>query len=158
MKVTVCSVQEENLTAIEEIEKLCFSVPWTLEQLRSQLPGEQNVFLLAKDSSGFVLGYVGMMIVLDEGYISNVAVSPQYRRQGIADMLIRELLQEADKRALSFVTLEVRAGNAPAISLYAKHGFIPVGRRKNYYMKPREDAILMTKTWLRGYKNENTCI
>ena len=94
-----------------------------------------------------VIGYVGMMTVLDEGYISNVAVSPEHRRRGIADMLLSYLHAEAEKLALSFVSLEVRASNTPAISLYAKHGYIEEGRRKNYYQKPREDAIIMTRRW-----------
>ena len=91
------------------------------------------------------MGYVGMMCVLDEGYIANVAVSPDWRRQGIGDALIAELLRRAVSRELAFVTLEVRAGNEAAKALYAKHGFVPVGLRKKYYASPTEDAVLMTK-------------
>ena len=145
MAYSICSVSREDVDTIEAIERECFSLPWTREQLIGQLPDEQHVFLAAKDETGKLLGYVGMMTVLDEGYISNVAVAPDCRRQGIADALIRELLDIAERRALAFVSLEVRAGNDPAIALYDKHGFIPVGRRKNYYELPREDAILMTK-------------
>ena len=83
--------------------------------------------------------------VLDEGYISNVAVSPEHRRKGIADRLIRELMTRAGQLELAFVTLEVRESNAPAAELYKKHGFVKVGQRKNYYDLPKEDAILMTK-------------
>ena len=86
-----------------------------------------------------------MMFVLDEGYISNVAVSPKYRRQGIADALIERLDELCSGHGLAFVSLEVRAGNAPAVALYEKHGFAPVGLRKNYYERPREDAVIMTK-------------
>ena len=89
--------------------------------------------------------FLCMMYVLDEGYISNVAVSPAYRRQGIADKLISQLLKSAEDKELTFVTLEVRQSNIPAISLYEKNGFIKVGQRKNYYDLPKEDAILMTK-------------
>ena len=119
-------------------------MPWTWEQLKSQLKDSQHEFICALDGET-VTGYVGMMYVLDEGYISNVAVSPAYRRQGIADVLIDELVNRCIGLKLAFVTLEVRESNAPAISLYTKHGFSPVGRRKNYYELPREDAILMTK-------------
>ena len=139
----IINAAEEHLTQIEELEKLCFSMPWTLEMLRSQLPDERHEFLAA-ERDGEVLGYVGMMYVLDEGYISNVAVSPEQRRKGIADRLIAELMDAAVRLELSFVTLEVRASNEPAIELYKKHGFVPVGRRKNYYDLPKEDAILMT--------------
>ena len=147
MEYRVIDTDESHLEQIEAIERQCFSCPWTLEQLRSQLSGERHVFLAAVDTGGAVLGYVGMMHVLDEGYISNVAVAPAYRRQRVADSLISALMTRAEELALAFVTLEVRAGNEPAKSLYAKHGFVPVGRRKNYYDLPKEDAILMTRFW-----------
>ena len=92
------------------------------------------------------MGYIGLMYVLDEGYISNVAVDAAFRRCGAADALVGELIRRCRRMLLSFVTLEVRAGNAPAIALYEKHGFRAVGRRRGYYEKPREDAILMTLT------------
>ena len=133
-----------HIEAIEELEKQCFSQPWTREQLISQLPDEQHEFLAALHE-GRPVGYVGMMCVLDEGYIANVAVSPDWRRQGIGDALIAELLRRAVSRELAFVTLEVRAGNEAAKALYAKHGFVPVGLRKKYYASPTEDAVLMTK-------------
>ena len=82
--------------------------------------------------------------MLDEGYISNVAVHPDARRQGIGDALIDALAAKAAELELAFLTLEVRESNAPAIALYAKHGFHPVGKRKNYYDAPKEDAVLMT--------------
>lgn len=137
-------VREEQLEKIEEIEKACFSMPWTIEQLRSQMKDSQHEFIAALDVEGRVLGYVGMMYVLDEGYISNVAVAPEARRQGIGRDLIKELMARAAALDLAFVTLEVRCSNAAAIALYEKQGFIPVGKRKNYYDFPREDAILMT--------------
>lgn len=136
--------REAMLGQIEEIEKGCFSLPWTREQLKSQLRDDRHEFIAALDDENRVLGYVGMMYVLDEGYISNVAVAPESRRLGVADALIGDLMRRAEGLGLAFVTLEVRCGNAAAISLYEKHGFIPVGRRKNYYEFPREDAILMT--------------
>lgn len=137
-------VREEQLEKIEEIEKACFSMPWTIEQLRSQMKDSQHEFIAALDDEGRVLGYVGMMYVLDEGYISNVAVAPEARRQGIGRDLIKELMARAAALDLAFVTLEVRCSNAAAIALYEKQGFVPVGKRKNYYDFPREDAILMT--------------
>ena len=82
--------------------------------------------------------------VLDEGSLDNIAVAPDRRRQGIADALLTAVEARARAMELRFITLEVRASNGPAAALYAKHGFVPVGRRTNYYEKPREDAILMT--------------
>ena len=143
MDFCVADAAIAHIEAIEELEKQCFSQPWTREQLISQLPDERHEFLAALHE-GRPVGYVGMMCVLDEGYIANVAVSKDYRRRGIADGLIAELLRRAVNRQLSFVTLEVRTGNEAAKALYAKHGFVPVGTRKNYYSSPREDAVLMT--------------
>ena len=145
MSPRICDASQRHLEALEALEQACFSLPWTRDMLLSQLPDENHEFLAAEDESGKLLGYVGMMCVLDEGYISNVAVDPVCRRQGIGDLLIRELLARAEKRGLSFATLEVREHNAPAIALYRKHGFSPVGLRKNYYEAPVENAILMTK-------------
>lgn len=147
MEYRIIDTTETQLEQIEAIEQQCFSCPWTLDQLRSQLSDDRHVFLAAVAESGTVLGYVGMMFVLDEGYISNVAVAPDFRRQGVADALISALMTRAEELALAFVTLEVRAGNEPAKALYAIHGFVPVGRRKNYYDLPKEDAILMTRFW-----------
>lgn len=140
----ITDAREEQLSQVEELEKLCFSMPWSYDMLRSQLPDDRHVFLTA-ERDGEVAGYVGMMYILDEGYISNVAVSPEYRRKGLGDRLISALMERAALLKLAFVTLEVRASNTPAIELYKKHGFVPVGQRKNYYDLPKEDAILMTK-------------
>ncbi|MCF0137359.1 MAG: ribosomal protein S18-alanine N-acetyltransferase [Oscillospiraceae bacterium] len=143
MGIRIVSAGERHIEQILAIEKRCFSVPFTEEQLRSQMPDGSHVLLVAEED-GRVLGYVGLMYVLDEGYISNVAVAPEHRRRGIADMLIIELRRVCGDLKLVFMTLEVRAGNEPARSLYKKHGFTDVGRRKNYYTLPTEDAILMT--------------
>ena len=133
-----------DLDRLEELEALCFSMPWTREQLGSQLPDAMHVFLVA-DANGTAVGYVGMMHVVDEGYISNVAVAPEYRRRGAADALIAALVDRCAELSLAFVTLEVRRSNYPAIALYEKHGFVRVGERRDYYELPREDALLMTK-------------
>lgn len=143
--IIICDATTELVPQIAELEEQCFSLPWTEAQLISQLPDERHEFIAALDENGRVAGYVGMMFVLDEGYISNVAVDSSLRRRGIGDALIAEMNSRAQKRGLAFVTLEVRESNAPAIALYAKHGYVRVGERKNYYDFPRENAILMTK-------------
>lgn len=144
MEYLICDVSAEMIEQVHEIETLCFSMPWTEDNLKSQLKDDRHEFIAAV-ADGKVLGYVGMMYVLDEGYISNVAVRPEYRRQGIGAGLIGELLTLCRSKELSFVTLEVRKSNFPAMELYRKHGFEIVGTRKNYYELPKEDAILMTK-------------
>lgn len=132
-----------DLPQLLDIERQSFAVPWTETMLRIQLEPDCHVFLTAR-TAGRVAGYVGLMYVLDEGYISNVAVRPDCRRQGVAGGLLLELERRARALDLRFLTLEVREGNAAAIALYEKHGYATVGRRKNYYEKPTEDALLMT--------------
>lgn len=142
--VRIVDTRPEHLDDILLMEQQCFSVPWTHEQLMAQLSDFMHIFLAAEDENGRAVGYAGLMYVLDEGYISNVAVSPDRRREGIADMLLTELYERAKAKKLSFLTLEVRKSNIPAQSLYKKHGYTEVGRRKAYYSRPKEDAVLMT--------------
>lgn len=144
MDFKICDAKDRYVGEIEKLENLCFSVPWTAEQIRSQLSDDSHDFLVALDECDNVVGYIGLMSVLDEGYISNVAVSPTARGNGIAKALISKLMQRAERRELAFVTLEVRESNTAARKLYSSCGFTDVGVRKNYYAFPKEDAILMT--------------
>jgi ribosomal-protein-alanine N-acetyltransferase len=145
LEIRITDAREELLPQIQRIEQQSFTVPWTEAMLRMQLQPDSHVFLTAETPAG-VVGYVGMLYVLDEGYISNVAVRPDQRRQGIADALLNELEVRARTLRLSFLTLEVRESNAAAVALYEKRGYRIAGRRKNYYEKPTEDALLMTLT------------
>lgn len=128
---------------LAEIERECFAHPLEETQIRSLLGDEKNIFLAAREG-GLLTGSVWVQTVLDEGYIGNVAVRPAFRRRGLADALLNALHGLGRERGLSFLTLEVRAGNAPAIALYEKNGYTRVGRRPGYYDHPKEDAILMT--------------
>lgn len=139
--MTVVPMAECHLAALAEIEKACFHAPWSETMLREEL--DKGIFLVV-ERDGQAIGYVGCQTVLDEGYITNVAVSPDCRRQGVGRALIEELAQRARAQGLSFVTLEARASNAPAIALYEGAGFVRVGVRKNFYTAPSEDAVLMT--------------
>jgi len=125
------------------IERECFAHPLEETQIRSLLGDGKNIFLAAREG-GLLTGSVWVQTVLDEGYIGNVAVRPAFRRRGLADALLNALHGLGRERGLSFLTLEVRAGNAPAIALYEKNGYTRVGRRPGYYDHPKEDAILMT--------------
>ena len=145
MEYKIISASDDLVVRIAQLEKICFSMPWTEEQIRSQLPDGNHEFIAAVGPDGELLGYVGLMYVLDEGYISNVAVAPQYRRQHIGTALIAELIKIAYGLKLSFLTLEVRESNLPAQRLYESFDFRPAGIRKNYYDFPKENAILMTK-------------
>ena len=126
------------------IETECFSHPWSKQSLEEEMNNETSLFLVAKEENE-VIGYIGMSIVIDEGYIFNVAVRESYRNKGVATALINELVTYGKKNNFSFITLEVRESNLPAISLYSKFGFIKAGERKDYYSNPKENAILLTK-------------
>lgn len=137
-------MQEKHVGGIYLIEKTCFSNPWTDEGIRAELKNENARFIVAlKDEK--VIGYVGMYNVCACGYIANVAVHPEYRRNGVAKRLLNEIVFLGTNEDMEFISLEVRESNAAAIGLYRNLGFKNVGVRKNFYTKPIEDAIIMTK-------------
>ncbi len=138
--ITIESFKKEHVKAVAEIEKACFSSPWSENALSEELTNENAHFLTAF-FNGEIAGYLGLHIICGEGYITNIAVLPDYRRHGIA----KALITEAFKNDLTFITLEVRKSNLPAISLYKSLGFDEVGERKSFYSNPEENAILMTK-------------
>lgn len=142
--MTIRKMTDADIGAAAEIEKVCFSVPWTEGMLRSEIDDSSCVYRGIFDGEALV-GYAGMRTVLDEGYINNVAVLPAYRRKGLARALLTELEKDAAALRLSFMTLEVRESNLPARTLYASLGYIPVGLRPRYYERPAEGAVLMTK-------------
>ena len=128
----VRSALKEDIPWILALEKQCFPMPRERIDLQDFIVDSEH------------RGYADMKTVVDEGYIGNVAVLPECRRQGIASSLIEALIERAKTEGLAFVTLEVRASNEAAISLYEKHGFFKAGLMKNYYFLPKEDAIIMT--------------
>ena len=143
MNYQLTPMTEEHIPQIAALERACFSHPWSEDALRDELWNDSAVVIVAEGEDGTVLGYAGLQTVLDEGYINNVAVDPRFRRQGVAGQLIEAFLRFGAAK-LAFLTLEVRASNAPAIALYEKYGFTQAGRRRDYYDDPREDALLMT--------------
>ena len=145
MTYDIIPMTSEHLDQVAEIERLCFSDPWSRRMLSEHLENECAATLVALGLDGTVLGYAGLLVVLDEGYITNVAVRPDYRRQGIAGELLGVFQRFAEGKQLAFLTLEVRESNAPARALYTKYGYKEVGVRKNYYDHPKENAILMTR-------------
>lgn len=133
----------EHIPAIAALERDCFSSPWSEKMLEDALYDDSACFIAAESDTGSLLGYAGVHVILDEGYIDNVAVRADCRRQGVADALVDTLVRFGQAH-LAFLTLEVRVSNRPALELYMKHGFEQVGRRRGYYERPKEDAILMT--------------
>ena len=141
--VEIVSMREEDIEMLAAIERLCFSVPWSRAAFRAELLNPNARFFVAVQEEK-AAGYIGMHSVAGEGYITNVAVRPDFRRQGIGMRLLERLMEQAEKEGLAFVTLEVRPTNQSAIALYERFGFKPVGLRKKYYRKPVEDGLLMT--------------
>lgn len=154
MNIQMKPMDRSHLLDVAAIERLCFSTPWTETMLEAELYNDTASFLVAQDAdSGRVVAYAGLHVVLDEGYIDNVAVRPEFRRKGLAQRLVETYCRFGEAH-LAFLTLEVRASNEAAIALYEKLDFAPVGRRPNYYDAPREDAILMTRRFARALAPE----
>ena len=142
----IVKMNEGHVKAVAELEKICFSDPWSENSVASELKNKLALWLVAEDE-GKVAGYIGSQTCGDESDVMNVAVHPDFRRRGIAETLVNALVDELKAIESRCLTLEVRASNVPAISLYEKQGFAEVGRRKNYYRNPREDALIMRKEW-----------
>ena len=145
MTYTVVPMTYDHVPQAAELERLCFADPWSERMLREHLDNQCAAAIAAVGEDGTLLGYAGLLVVLDEGYITNVAVRPAYRRQGIASDLLGVFERFARGHQLAFLTLEVRASNAAARALYEKLGYVQAGTRRNYYEHPREDAIIMTR-------------
>jgi len=130
---------------IAELEKVCFSDPWSEEVLKASVGHPLYRFLAAKDGDR-VLGYVGMLLTLPEAQIANLAVSPQARRRGIGRRLLRRMCEEASSAGAEVMYLEVREHNEAAISLYEQEGFARLGVRRNYYANPTEHGFVYGKS------------
>lgn len=141
--ISIVPMAESHLDALAALEQACFSQPWSREGLAAELTNPQAIFRVAV-AQGQVLGYVGMHHIVDEGYITNVAVFEQYRGLGVARRLLQELMEYGQKHRLALITLEVRPSNTPAVGLYRSLGFAEVGRRKNFYQNPAEDGLMLT--------------
>ncbi|NLC73053.1 MAG: ribosomal protein S18-alanine N-acetyltransferase [Ruminococcaceae bacterium] len=132
-----------DISELTKLENDSFAVPWTCEQILKQITGEGRLTLVAAEDNK-IIAYVGISHVLDEGYMGNICTDKESRKKGAATALLKVLSDKAEKLGLSFITLEVRKSNERAIKLYEKAGYKTVGTRKDYYEKPREDAVIMT--------------
>ena len=138
----------EAVSAIVELERRCFSDPWSETSIASEVDNRLSYWLVA-EIDGVVAGYVGSQTVLDATDMMNLAVSPDYRRRGIGQALVNALVEHLQEQKVIALLLEVRVSNAPAIALYEGLGFEEVGRRPKYYHNPREDALIMRKELIR---------
>ena len=142
--ISILKITKEDVQAVALLEKECFSSPWSETSLLESLENETSVFLCAK-TDGKIVGYIGASVVLDEAYVSDIAVAKNERRKGIGEKLLEECEKICREKGCSFLSLEVRKSNEAAKALYEKRAFCVLGERKNFYSDPRENALIMTK-------------
>lgn len=135
-----------HVSAVAALEKQCFRDPWSERSVAGELDNPLSLWLVCMEDDR-VVGYVGSQTVMGETDMMNVAVDAAFRRRGIAELLILALIEKLKEKESHCLSLEVRAGNEPAICLYQKLGFAQVGRRPKYYRNPREDALILRKEW-----------
>lgn len=138
------NLKTKYLDSLVELENKCFKIPWSKNMFLGDVDNPNAYYILIINDDR-VIGYCGLYRVLDESSITNIAVHPDFRRKGLATLMLRNIFEYCLKASISFVTLEVRESNTDAIKLYMDNGFEIVGERKNYYADNRETAILMTK-------------
>lgn len=144
MNIKIIDMALEHTDTLHTLETVCFAHPWTKEDFLEELQNENAHFLVAV-SENDILGYIGIQEICFEGYVTNVAVFPEFRQKGVAKALIEKAVCDAQNRKCEFLTLEVRESNSAARSLYEKLGFTVSGERKNFYRDPDESAILMIR-------------
>lgn len=152
-KVFVCLMEPKHTSSVAELEKLCFTVPWSEQAFLDELtqnPAARYIVLLDKVNPAHVIAYGGYWKIFDEGHITNIAVHPDWRNQKAATYLMCQMMQFAQAEGIKDMTLEVRTSNLPAQAVYRKLGFQNEGLRKNYYEDTGEDAIIM---WYRHSEN-----
>lgn len=142
----ITNMTSGHVCQVAQLEKLCFSEPWSEKSVASELDNKLSLWLVALERDR-VAGYVGSQTVMGETDMMNIAVHPDFRRLGIAEALIYALIAELKAVGSHCLTLEVRSSNTPAIRLYEKLGFARIGLRKNYYRNPKEDALILRKEW-----------
>lgn len=132
----------EALEGVAELEKLCFSQPWSAKSLELLTNDGIGVGMVCR-KDGIICAYGGMLCAVDEGQITNIATHPDFRRQGYGKAVVEALIKYAKNNHLDSISLEVRESNMPAITLYRELGFKVEGKRKDFYTKPTEAALVM---------------
>ena len=139
-------MSDAHVPQVARLEKACFSMPWSEDAIASELTNPLALWIVAVENDTLA-GYVGSQSVMGEADMMNLAVDPRFRRCGVAQKLVETLVQHLKNQQVYCLTLEVRASNSAALALYEKLGFVQVGRRPNYYIKPKEDACILRKEW-----------
>lgn len=142
-KLVIRKAEDKDVKRIEELEQICFSIPWSYDSIYHDVAENKLAYFLVAETAGKVIGYVGIWKIVDEGHITNVAVEPAHRRKHVADTLVEALIHVTEEEGIMRHTLEVRKSNVSAIGLYEKHGFKVKGERKGYYEDNGEDALIM---------------
>ena len=143
-KFTLVPMNENHIPELANLERICFSQPWSEKSLSEELDNRTAHFIVA-EFNGVVVGYIGVFVVYESCDISNIAVFPEYRRQGIGRLLLEGACDVAQKGGAESISLEVRPSNEGAIALYRSVGFEEVGLRKNFYRNPTEDGLILSK-------------
>lgn len=144
-EIRIRNMTPKDVPGVAALEGACFSEPWSENAYLITLANENALYLVAEKEDGELMGMCGLLDILGEGDISNVAVAEPFRRRKIAERMLAELLKQGKERGITAFTLEVRVSNEAAIRLYEKFGFVSEGRRKNFYEKPKEDALILWK-------------
>lgn len=148
-KIELLPLQSEYCEAVEEIARKTLPEHWSLESIRDVLHYDNNIFYVAYSTGDSqIVGFAGIMVIVDEAELLNIAIHPAFHRRGIGKMLLEWMIQEAVRHGARQMLLEVRQSNRAAIDLYSKFGFIEFSQRRNYYKNPVEDAIIMEKLLL----------
>ena len=142
----IIEMTQEHVKRVAELEAACFSMPWSEKTIAGELTNPLSLWLVATDDD-CVVGYIGSQSVMGQADMMNIAVDSQFRRQGVAGSLVDALICRLCEKKVTSLTLEVRVSNDAAINLYAAKGFTEVGRRPNYYSRPKEDALILRKEW-----------
>ena len=142
----IAKMNESHVAEVAALEAMCFSEPWSEKSVASELTNPLSLWLVALEGEN-VIGYVGSQTVMGWSDMMNVAVHPDHRRLGVGKALIEELIRQLREQGSENLTLEVRTSNENAKALYAGLDFMEVGRRKNYYHNPKEDALILRKEW-----------
>ena len=137
-------MQQEDLQKVSDLENACFSMPWLYHDFETALQKDYYIFIVAEEN-GEIIGQAGLIQSLDEADLTNVAVATAYRNQKIASQMLEYLLQLGFAKGIRAFTLEVRESNTAALALYEKFGFVKEGIRKDFYDKPKENAVIMWK-------------
>ncbi|MGI6254139.1 MAG: ribosomal protein S18-alanine N-acetyltransferase [Acutalibacter sp.] len=145
----IVRMKKEHSEILAELEKLCFSHPWSQKAIEDEAYNPNAYFVTAVDDDK-ILGYGGMHCTHHECYVDNIAVFGHQRRKGVGTAIVKALIAEALRRDAEFISLEVRPSNRAAVGLYTKLGFLEEGRRRNFYSAPTEDALILTRRFRKG--------